>query len=57
MGRVVTPSGEVIQGLSVTIDDGLPPAKLDYTTERITELLGSKPTVTKLSNTNLIITT
>lgn len=38
-GRLLTPSGEEYVGFKVTIDDGLPPAKLDYERETVSKIL------------------
>lgn len=59
-GNLTTPDGTPYNGFKVTIDDGLPPVKLDYARERVTEILHKLPSdykVTRHSNTNITIET
>lgn len=59
-GNLVTPDGIPYRGFKVTIDDGLPPARLEYAREKINEVLGKTQEnykVTHHSNTNITIET
>ena len=57
---MTTPDGSEFKGVRISIDDGLPPAKLDYARERVIEVLGKLPHEYKMivhSGTNISIST
>jgi hypothetical protein len=59
-GKLTTPDGTEYVGFKITIDDGLPPVKLFYVREKVTQILHKLPSdykVTKHSNTNISIST
>lgn len=57
---MTTPEGQSFRGVRITIDDGLPPPKLDYAHERVAEVLSKLPIDYKMtvhSGTNITIET
>ena len=55
-GKIQTTFGTPLVGIKITIDDGLPPAELNYVTERVSEILNvPEVRVTRLSNTHIIV--